>query len=66
MQQRRFLGMPMAWDFTALWPRRIQGRLWNAQEDRILEPKPFGVGWSVKFHALGRRLGLIRSTRRES
>ena len=66
MLQKRFLGMPMAWDFAALRPRRIVGRLWNAQEDRILEPKPFGVGWSVNFHALGRRLGLIRSTRRKS
>ena len=64
MEQKRFLGLPMAWDFTGLRPRRIVGRLWNAQEDRILVPKPFGVGWSVNFHALGRRLGLIRSARR--
>ena len=66
MQQRRLLGMPMGWDVKALFPRRVMRRLWDASDEQILTPRTFGVGWSVNFHALGRRLGLIRSTRRLS
>jgi hypothetical protein len=64
MQQRRFLGMPMGWDIKSLYPPRVMRGLWDASDERILRPRTFGIGWSVNFHALGRRLGLIRSTRR--
>jgi hypothetical protein len=34
--------------------------LWNKDDDNLFLPKRFGVGWSLNFHALGKKLGLIR------
>ncbi len=60
MEQKRFLGMPMGWDLKALWPSNIAGRLWSEDDDGILLPRRFGIGWSVNFRALARRLHLTR------
>ncbi len=60
MEQKRFLGMPMGWDVKALSPKNIASRLWSQDDDRVLLPRRFGIGWSVNFRALARRLHLFR------
>ncbi len=60
MEQKRFLGMPMGWDVKALSPTNMASRLWSQDDDRVLLPRRFGIGWSVNFRALARRLHLIR------
>ena len=48
---KRFLGMPMRWD-----ARRMFDNYWNRNEDRILLPRNFGIGWDINFHALVKRV----------
>ena len=40
---------------------RIRKRLWNPSDQRIFTPSVFGVGWSVNFYQVGRRLGLVEA-----
>ncbi len=60
MEQKRILGLPMCWDVKALSPTNIASRLWSQDDDRVLLPRRFGIGWSVNFRALARRLHLTR------
>lgn len=46
------------YDFRPPTPTRIRERFWNPDDDRILVPQLFGLGWSVN---LGRVVRLIRS-----
>ncbi len=55
----RYLGLPYDWR-RPTWDR-IRSRLWNPDDVRIWVPKAFGWGYDLNFHALGRRIGLIRS-----
>lgn len=55
-EQKEFLGMPMNWDH-----KNIFKNLWNKEDDRLFPPKSFGIGWSINFHALGKKVGLIKS-----
>lgn len=55
-EQETFLGMPMNWN-----SKMIFKTLWNKDDDRLFPPKAFGVGWTVNFHAVGRKLGLIEN-----
>ena len=48
--------MPMNWN-----SKMIFKTLWNKDDDRLFPPKAFGVGWTVNFHAVGRKLGLIEN-----
>ena len=52
-----FLGVPF--EFRLPTPKRLQERLWNSSEKRLLTPHVFGVGWSLNVHGLLRRLGLL-------
>ena len=38
---------------------RVRQTLWNPQQNRILVPQAFGVGWSINVGGLLRRLGLV-------
>lgn len=49
---------PVPYDFRLPTPARVKERLWNPDEDRILMPQVFGVGWSVN---LGRVARMLRS-----
>jgi len=52
-----FLGMPMMWD------RKNPFRnLWNADSDELFPPKSFGIGWTINFHAVARKAGIIKTT----
>ena len=54
----RFLGIP--YDFSKPTWRKIKGRIWNPDSDRIVAPHVFGWGYTLNLHALLRRLrGLI-------
>lgn len=54
--QKTFLGAPMNWDFrNALKPN------WNKKDSRLFPPKTFGIGWTINFHELLKRLKFIQS-----
>ncbi|MBK9321508.1 MAG: hypothetical protein IPM97_00875 [Bdellovibrionaceae bacterium] len=53
--KQTFLGMPMNWN-----SKMIFKTLWNNEDDRLFPPKAFGIGWTVNFHAVGRKIGLIK------
>jgi hypothetical protein len=57
----RFLGLPYDWRRPTR--ARIKMRAWNPDDPRVFVPKAFGWGLSINFHAVLRRLGLIRSSR---
>lgn len=43
-------GIP--YDFRPPTVERILERFWNPNDDRLLTPHVFGVGWSINFHRL--------------
>ncbi|MEA2508608.1 MAG: hypothetical protein QOG21_690 [Actinomycetota bacterium] len=49
---------PIPYDFRLPTPSRIRERYWNPDDDRILVPQLFGVGWTIN---LGRVVRLFRS-----
>ncbi len=51
------LGIPYSFSPPTL--ERVKGRLWNAEDPRVLTPHIFGWGWSINFCQIGKRLGLI-------
>lgn len=54
-----FLGIP--YDFRTPSMSRVRERVWNPKSDRLLAPHVYGWGYSMNFHALGRKLGLLKS-----
>lgn len=54
----RLLGF-LPYDFRPPTFQRVKETIWNPQNDRILVPQVFGVGWSVNLGGLLKRLGLI-------
>lgn len=55
---KTFLGMPMDWD-----TKNPFKNIWNKQSDKIILPKALGIGWTINFHALGKKIGLIKPGR---
>ena len=53
----RFLRVPF--EFRVPTPQRIRQRLWNPDEESIVTPQAFGVGWTLNLYQVARRLGLI-------
>ncbi len=54
-ENKTFLGMPMNWD-----RKQIFKNLWNKDDDRIILPKSFGIGWTINFHAALKSLKKIK------
>jgi hypothetical protein len=54
----RFLGIP--YDFTPPTVARVKRTACNPDNDRLLAPHTYGWGYSINFHAVARRLRLIR------
>ena len=46
------------YDFRLPTPGRLRQTFWNPDDDRILMPRAFGIGWDLNF---GRVVKLIRS-----
>lgn len=53
----RVLGVP--YEFRVPTTRRMAERWWNPEDEHVLVPHVWGVGWSVNFYQLRRRLGLL-------
>ncbi|MEA2505868.1 MAG: hypothetical protein QOH48_486 [Actinomycetota bacterium] len=49
---------PVPYDFRIPTPKRIRERYWNPDDDRVLVPQLFGVGWTIN---VGRVVRLVRS-----
>ncbi len=49
----------LPYDFRRPTLERVRQTLWNPQQDRILVPQAFGIGWSINVGGLLRRLGLV-------
>ena len=54
--KKTFLGMPMTWD-----RKHPFKNLWNAENDELFPPKSFGIGWTINFHAVARKAGIIKT-----
>ncbi len=53
----RILGVP--YDFRPPTLKRVEERVWNPRDERIFTPTVFGVGWTINFYQLKRRLLLL-------
>ena len=53
----RVLGVP--YDFRMPTVERLQARLWNPDDERIMVPHVFGIGWGVNLYQLKRRAQLL-------
>ena len=53
----RFLRVPF--EFRVPTPSRVRQRVWNPDDDSVLAPQVFGVGWTLNLYQVARRLGLI-------
>ena len=59
-EERRWNGVVIGfvpYEFRVPTPERIKERLWNPDSGSIINPRVFGVGWTLN---LGRVLGLIK------
>ena len=56
----RLLGV-LPYDVRPPTLARVKQTLWDPQNERILVPQAFGVGWSLNVGGLLQRLGLLRS-----
>jgi hypothetical protein len=59
--QRRWTGKVLGgvpYDLRPPTLDRVRERLWNPESDEILTPEVFGVGWTVNFGAVAKKLGL--------
>ena len=53
--QKTWAGMPVSWD----WPNWYKG-MWNADDRRLFPPKRVGIGWTINFREVLRRLRILR------
>lgn len=44
------------YEFRPPTPARVRERFWNPDDERILTPHVFGVGWSINLYQLQKRL----------
>ena len=50
----RWFGMPVAWDWRH-WSKSV----WNPQDCRLFPPRRMGIGWSLNFHQLLKRMRIV-------
>jgi hypothetical protein len=54
----RVAGVP--YDFRVPTLARVQQRLWNPNDDRVLVPNVFGMGWTFNLYQVKQRImGLL-------
>ena len=56
----RFLNVP--YEFRMPTVKRLRGRLWNPNDDRVVTPCVFGLGWSVNLYQVLQQLREYRPT----
>jgi hypothetical protein len=47
------------YDYRPPTLERVRLSFWNPEDPRVLTDHAFGLGWSVNFHEVGRRAGLV-------
>ena len=52
---RTWAGVPVSWD----WKNWNKG-VWNAQDHRLFPPKRVGIGWTINFREVLRRLRVVQ------
>jgi hypothetical protein len=53
----RVVGVP--YDFRMPSINRLLERVWNPNDERIIVPQVFGLGWTVNLYQLKRRIQLL-------
>lgn len=48
--QGKIFGIP--YDFRKLTTERLRATFWNKDNDNLLVPKAFGLGWDINFYPL--------------
>jgi uncharacterized membrane protein len=51
---RTWMGMPVSWDWKN-WNKAM----WNTDDHRLFPPKRVGIGWTINFYELLRRLRIV-------
>lgn len=54
-EKKTFAGMPVNWD----WKNWHKG-LWNPDDDHLFPPKRIGIGWTINFHELLKRMRVMK------
>jgi hypothetical protein len=47
----KFLGM-VPYDFRKPSLARVKERMWNPEDERIITPRDFGIGWTLNLYQL--------------
>lgn len=53
----RALGVP--YDFRPPTLGRVRQRLWNPDDERLVVPHVWGIGWTVNLYQIRRRIALL-------
>jgi hypothetical protein len=53
----RILGIP--YDYRIPTVARVRASLWNPEDERIIVPLVFGIGWTLNLYQLKRRAQLL-------
>jgi uncharacterized protein DUF5808 len=53
------VGGLVPYDFRMPTLARAKSRWWNPEDDRLIVPTVFGVGWTINAARVGRMLGLV-------
>jgi hypothetical protein len=52
----------LPYDFRRPTLAQVKQTVWNPQNERILVPQAFGIGWSINVAALLQRLGFLHAS----
>ena len=52
-KQGKILGIPF--DFRKPTYARMKQRMWNPEDERIMVPRTYGIGWTVNLYQLKKR-----------
>ena len=55
LSKKTWAGIPVSWD----WKNWNKG-VWNAQDHRLFPPKRVGIGWTINFREVLRRLRIVK------
>lgn len=56
----KLAGFKIPYDFHLPTPEKIKSKLWNTEDENILQPHVFGIGWSVNLAAVCKKLGITK------
>lgn len=47
------------YDFRFPTLNRFRGAFWNAESGSVFTPQPWGLGWTINFHALLEKISIL-------